>query len=358
MAPEQIESPHVVDHRADLYSLGVVFYELLTGELPLGRFALPSEKSSAIPGRLDDVVMRTLEKDPGRRFQQASQLKTACESVHASVRDGNVPFAQEAESEKHRGDTDGNHDETFSTSQVCQPFPVTIEDIYVSLAAGYGVMRGFESHIELEYEIRDAIVDHKWASQTAKVPLNKIDWIKLHKGLIYSHIEIQADHVDAVNELPNSKTGLFRVYLKKAHRQSAEQLVSYVQQEVSRRTGKPVPPIKTAGQSHAFASQGSGSSPVAIALLSILGIASLCLVAAVVVWVLASAPVSVQVQPKDQGGTAAVQELPEMPSMPEMKSSDSLDGVEQNADSDGEAKEDSSNSSPSQPEKNETSELD
>lgn len=75
MAPEQIEKPSTVDHRADIYSLGVVFYEMLTGELPLGRFAAPSELSS-VGGQLDQVVFRSLEKERGRRQQSAEEFKT------------------------------------------------------------------------------------------------------------------------------------------------------------------------------------------------------------------------------------------------------------------------------------------
>jgi serine/threonine protein kinase len=80
MAPEQVEKPQLVDHRADIYSLGVVFYEMLTGELPLGRFAAPSQKVQ-VDVRLDEVVLRALEKEPERRYQQASQVKTDVESV-------------------------------------------------------------------------------------------------------------------------------------------------------------------------------------------------------------------------------------------------------------------------------------
>jgi serine/threonine protein kinase len=74
MAPEQIETPRDVDHRADIYALGVVIYEMLTGELPMGKFDPPS-KRAGVDVRLDPVVLKALEKRPGNRFQQAKDLR-------------------------------------------------------------------------------------------------------------------------------------------------------------------------------------------------------------------------------------------------------------------------------------------
>jgi predicted Ser/Thr protein kinase len=73
MAPEQREKTKDADHRADIYALGVVFYELLTGELPIGRFEPPSKKVK-LEVDVDEVVLRILSKDPEMRYQRASDV--------------------------------------------------------------------------------------------------------------------------------------------------------------------------------------------------------------------------------------------------------------------------------------------
>ena len=73
MAPEQWNDPHNVDHRADLYALGVMLYELVTGRLPLGHFDPPSVLSGA-DSRIDDIVMRAMQSSLDSRYQQASEL--------------------------------------------------------------------------------------------------------------------------------------------------------------------------------------------------------------------------------------------------------------------------------------------
>ncbi|MFT3992092.1 MAG: DUF4019 domain-containing protein [Luteolibacter sp.] len=90
MAPEQIDKPQEVDHRADIYALGVVFYQMLTGELPNEKLVPPSQKIH-LDVRLDEVVMRALEKNPELRFQQADTLKTQIETITATSKGKQPP---------------------------------------------------------------------------------------------------------------------------------------------------------------------------------------------------------------------------------------------------------------------------
>ncbi len=98
MAPEQAAADPSTDHRADIYSLGVVGYEMLSGG-PLFSATKPhqlvvahlteapvplEERRPGIPPVLAAIVMRCLEKDPAKRFQSAQELHDALDAVPAS----------------------------------------------------------------------------------------------------------------------------------------------------------------------------------------------------------------------------------------------------------------------------------
>jgi eukaryotic-like serine/threonine-protein kinase len=99
MAPEQILSATVVDHKADLYAFGCVAYELLTGDPPLLRESLRatlaaqvsdapvplSEKRPDLSPALTEVIMRCLEKDPNRRLASASAIVKALDELTQSA---------------------------------------------------------------------------------------------------------------------------------------------------------------------------------------------------------------------------------------------------------------------------------
>jgi len=74
MAPEQRTDAKRVDRRADIFSLGVILYEMLTRSLPLGRFLLPTERGLVLPPLVDDILRKALAPDQPARYQTAAEL--------------------------------------------------------------------------------------------------------------------------------------------------------------------------------------------------------------------------------------------------------------------------------------------
>lgn len=75
MAPELHASADNASVQSDLYAFGVLFYELLTGKLPLGRFDAPSVVNPKIPQAIDQIIERCLASEPSQRPESAAQIK-------------------------------------------------------------------------------------------------------------------------------------------------------------------------------------------------------------------------------------------------------------------------------------------
>ena len=100
MSPEQIQGMTALDARSDLYSLGVSFYELVTGKRPFdgdSQFAImsshlvgspvpPATIDPRLPQSLNDVIMMSVLKDPNERFQTAGAFRNALANVDAELK--------------------------------------------------------------------------------------------------------------------------------------------------------------------------------------------------------------------------------------------------------------------------------
>ncbi|HOK09483.1 MAG TPA: protein kinase [Candidatus Hydrogenedens sp.] len=81
MSPEQVRNSRDVDARSDIYSCGIMLYEVLTGQIPTGIPKPASELVKELPPELDKIVEKCIQPDPKDRFQSATELRKALEPL-------------------------------------------------------------------------------------------------------------------------------------------------------------------------------------------------------------------------------------------------------------------------------------
>lgn len=101
IAPEQRRGD-AVDHRADIFSLGAVFYEMLCHERPAGTFVPPSTRSGCDP-RWDAIIQRAMQADPARRYTSTTEIREALDEIRTTAFTPPVPFAARSDAKmRHR----------------------------------------------------------------------------------------------------------------------------------------------------------------------------------------------------------------------------------------------------------------
>ncbi len=231
MAPEQIEKPGSVDHRADIYSLGVVLYELLTGELPMGRFQLPGETQPRY-APLDQVVARTLEKEPQRRYQQASEVRTAVEEAQSDSRFRPVqPVGGQRPAVAERTP------QPFVHSPFVQPASHHTEcSVHFRIGnpnTGYknqteGLLSLQGSELAIHYTARDPVFNSKLFGHAGehRLPVTQIVGADFKEGWFSHPLTLKHKSPDDFRGLPSEKRGSLRFQIASEDIDDARSLVN------------------------------------------------------------------------------------------------------------------------------------
>jgi predicted Ser/Thr protein kinase len=225
MAPEQLKRSHLVDHRADIYSLGVVFYEMLTGELPVGRFAPPSVKA-AVDERLDAVVLRALAREPEHRYQDASELKRDVEGIGTSACSAGLGATHEARPDPSgaSGSWPSVHFLVPGMSWTGVKFRGQIHRDRQTLILEFEETGGFGVNFF------GAPAIGKVEIKEVSIPLKEITAMYLRRdwGDGSTVLVIKTAHLRTLSDLPSGHQGRGRLLIPRQEREAAQQLVDSI----------------------------------------------------------------------------------------------------------------------------------
>ncbi|MDP1588376.1 MAG: SUMF1/EgtB/PvdO family nonheme iron enzyme, partial [Prosthecobacter sp.] len=132
-APEQFDPTTPVDHRADIYALGVMIYQMITGALPRGVWRPPSQRAS-VSTHWDAIVSRAMQNDPAERYQKASEVKTDVSSIPLAGKEGSADTPARPSS---KGDAAAKQNEAHKSMRAPAKFRAPL--LIVAAAAVLGI---------------------------------------------------------------------------------------------------------------------------------------------------------------------------------------------------------------------------
>lgn len=227
LAPEQLESPDQVDHRVDLYALGVVFYELLTGELPLGRYEPPSALFQRADKQFDQVVLKSLSRKPSNRYQSAKEFGAEIQQLQSSFE--SKAFASglgSATTPPPLPKSDENQQPTSVPFNSDLPFNC---DTFGGLAEVLGLLFVTERDLCIEFRTRDKIMGViKSKATLVRIPFSRLTRCELVTGVFSSKLLISANSLALLNDLPNSESGTVTLQIKRHNVPAAKRLLSAI----------------------------------------------------------------------------------------------------------------------------------
>jgi len=222
MAPEQMHAPRSVDQRADVYSLGVLLYEMLMGELPVGTFPMPSERHPW-GDQIDEILRGALESDPARRIQSAGELGARLDALST---------ADSAQSAAGRPVWSG-------VEEIADRLPFNnSSDSWGGLAEIYGLVTIDEGELFLEYRTRDCLDLYSSAPKELRIPLTQVLDIEFKSGWFGGgELRLRGRTMSTFMDFPGFQPGSIRLYFKRDYVRSAKQFTGELQRLIGTRTG-------------------------------------------------------------------------------------------------------------------------
>lgn len=211
LAPEQLESPNEVDHRIDIYALGVILYELLTRQVPVGNFEPASQVNPSVPRELDQIVMRALHRKPTMRFQSVEELTQAMANINYNLPETLQPIESAPRS--------------YSQS-VSVPFETEGMN---GLSVVHGTVQVIATGLRLEFRSQDAFFGG-WKSklETIDMPWDRLVRVDFRPGIMQGTLNITGDSFSLFEKFPKTESGSISIKVKNRNQDLAHKALERI----------------------------------------------------------------------------------------------------------------------------------